>query len=552
MKKGVSLITLIITVIILATLITTVTISGFAMYNNSLKTSLASELSIIKLAVDNYYDKTGEYPANRSVQVDLSLVSENSKSQFLSENIVDNKIVLQEIDYNILNLKSLKYGLGTNGDNDIYAVSETTGIVYYVKGVTIGNYTYYTLDEELENLTTYEYLNAVTDNEDGIIFYPSDITWTNENISVEVKVPKTVVVTSVLNNAVEVSNNVLDNTDEYYVYSIEDIDSNRDITVNYTVNGESKIASYTVNNIDKVSPTLTVEDNQEIMVSNNDKYAYSMIDVSDDLSDIKVLKYENEIIGDNSDEGILAIETYFETAGTTLYTDMLTIEPNVENITVYAEDSSGNWTVKYVEVEIQVFIILSDIYSVLEKQLSTMDNVSINDNIIYGDDIIQKVSNVEEDILEKIGIIGNEIYYIADESDSIYYNALSSLGYIVVDMEDFEYIAELKIIENLVKYINDNNLEEVGKQIETTEYENSVTISGSVYGIGWTILGDEDLEQVITQIETGGQYTLSDKEKALITHYPYIVDYELEAVQSVVGKIMYQGTDNEAWKYTFN
>lgn len=360
MKRGISLVVLVITIIILATLLTTVTISGFAMYNNSLRTSIATELNMVQIAVDNYYNKNNLYPIKRSIQVDLSGVNSESKSQFDLEGIVDNKIVLEEIDYNALNLKTLKYGLGEQGLNDVYGVSSKTGKVYYVKGIAIGNYTYYTLNDELKKFTEYEHFNEMTNNEDGIVFIPDNIEWTNDDINVSIKIPKTVVVTDVLNGTTHVSNNISDDTDYYYIYNVEGIDSNRDIVVKYTVDRESKEAKYNVSNIDKISPTLSIDENQELMVSVDDKYAYSSLDVTDDLSDIKVIKYENDIIGDNTSEGILNIETYFKTAGNIIYTNTLQIEPNVKKITVYVEDNAGNWKVEYVTVKEDVYIALSN------------------------------------------------------------------------------------------------------------------------------------------------------------------------------------------------
>lgn len=355
MKKGITLITLIITVIVMLILLTTVSITGFSAYNNSVKISLASEIASLQVATDNYYTKSGEYPTNQNVQLDISNVSENSKEQFMLEDIVDNKIMLEVIDYTLLGFKSLKYGLSENGDNDIYAVSNITGKVYYLKGITLGNYTYYSLNDELTELINFQDIDISNSNADGIIINSSDITWTNEDIDIEIRIPTNIEVTSVLDGTTTVTNNELNNTNTYYIYNITNINSNRDITINYVVNNESKTEVYNVNNIDKVSPILVVSEEQKLMESVNDIYAYTTITVTDELSDIKVVKYENEIIGDSSNDGLKTIEAYFENNGNISYDDMLEIEANVSDITIYVEDSAGNWTVQYVEVQEEIY-----------------------------------------------------------------------------------------------------------------------------------------------------------------------------------------------------
>ena len=353
-KRGITAISLALTMAILLILVTIVGVSGIATYNTSLKMGLASELANIEVSVDNYYTKTGEYPVKRNIQVDISNVTEKSKEQFKSENIVDNKVVLQEIDYNILGFKTLKYGLGKDGENDIYAVSEKTGIVYYVKGLSVDGYTHYMLNEELAKLSNFND-SGVNSNEDGIIYTSSNIKWTNDNINVEIRIPKNVVVTSVLKGETNVSNNSSDNNEAYYIYKVNDIQSNLDITVNYTVNGVNKTSVYNVRNIDKSAPTLNISEDQKLMNTNQDKYAYSSISYLDELSNIKVVKYENEEIGSNTAEGKLEIESYFKTNGKKIYKEMLQIEPNVEKITVYIEDNAGNWTVKYVTVDNNIY-----------------------------------------------------------------------------------------------------------------------------------------------------------------------------------------------------
>ena len=356
MKKGITLIALVITLIVIAILISTVSIYGINIYNKEVKMNLASEIASLKVATDNYYVKFGIYPSNNNIVVDISNVKAESKKQFEKEDIIDNKVILQEIDYNILGFKALKYGLKENGDNDVYAVSNITGNVYYVKGVAINNYTYYTLNDELKELVDYNEIDISNSNADGIIIKSSNVAWTNENISVEVRIPNNLEVVSVLNGTASVSYN--SHTDNYYVYNITGINSNRNITVNYKVDSQSKIETFKVNNIDKESPILTISDNQKLMASPIDKYAYTTLTTTDETSDIRVVKYENEKIGDSSFEGMDEIKNYFKTNGISIYEGMLNIQPNVKEITVYIEDLAGNWTAQHVTVDEEIVTAL--------------------------------------------------------------------------------------------------------------------------------------------------------------------------------------------------
>ena len=353
MKKGISALSLSITVVIMFILITVVTVSGISTYNTGLKMAFGVELSSIQVSVDAYHDKNLEYPIKRSIQVDLSSVSAKAKVQFSGENIVNDKIILSEIDYKLLGFNTLKYGVGKEGANDIYAVSETTGIVYYVKGLNLGNDTYYMLNEELSGLIKFENSDNNALNEDGIIFVADNNKWTNSNINVEVKIPKEYIVTNIKLGG-DILNLTSTSNEMYNVYNVENIDSNKDIIISYTKDSESKTVKYEINNIDKVSPTLNISSEQKVMNTVENKYAYSSITSSDELSGIKVIKYENEQIGDNTSAGKQEIKSYFETNGKTIYNELLNIQPKVNKMTVYIEDFAGNWTVKYVTIDEEV------------------------------------------------------------------------------------------------------------------------------------------------------------------------------------------------------
>ena len=456
MKKGITAISLGVTVIVLLILVTVVGISGIATYNTSLKLGFAVELANVEVSVDNYYEKTGEYPVKRNISVDISNVTEKSKEQFNKESILDNKVILQEIDYEILGFKTLKYGLGNNGENDIYAVSEKTGIVYYVKGLSVDGYTHYMLNEELSKLANFNANTVNNSTEDGIIYTPSSAKWTKNNVNVEVRIPKSIVVTSVVKGETNIVNNSSDNNESYYVYKVDNIDSNLDIKVSYTVNGNNKTSVYNVRNIDKIVPTLNVSDDQKLINTKEDKYGYVSINYLDELSDIKVIKYENEEIGSNTAEGKLEIENYFKTNGKTIYNEILQINPEVKKITVYAEDNAGNWTAKYVTVDENIYKALLSVNNKIPTEIVSNNTIYIDSN---GDEAIIpkgfKVSNVASEQKIADGLVVKDIneneYVWVPVSDGTLDRKNFNIGSITIDQTTEEIPNELSTSVNKYK-----------------------------------------------------------------------------------------------------
>ena len=80
-------------------------------------------------------------------------------------------------------------GVGKTSD-DIYTISTKSGIVYYAKGLKIGNITYYTLTDELKNLLNYNQKSNSVLTSKAIIFETSTNEWSNSKISCKIKIPK--------------------------------------------------------------------------------------------------------------------------------------------------------------------------------------------------------------------------------------------------------------------------------------------------------------------------------------------------------------------------
>jgi len=145
-KHGVTITMLVIIVVIMATLLTIVTINGTEIYNDAQKTKLQSEINQLEILVQNYLMRNPNYNWSE-VEIDLSEYSDNEKEQFNGENIVDDKIVLYVIDLLAIDAEETSYGSGSLGEKDRYLYSKNTKKIYYELGRTIGDNKYYRIDE---------------------------------------------------------------------------------------------------------------------------------------------------------------------------------------------------------------------------------------------------------------------------------------------------------------------------------------------------------------------------------------------------------------------
>ena len=155
LKKGVSLIVLLMTIAVMLILLTTITVSSSNIINNSKKRQFAKELYEIQNLVDKYKYENNDYPyiiendENKTVKKNV----ENISNIFVGEEKVDNVITLYPINLSKVGVENLSRGINKeDNEEDVYAFSNKTGKVYYVKGYKVGDDTYYTLTDELKEL----------------------------------------------------------------------------------------------------------------------------------------------------------------------------------------------------------------------------------------------------------------------------------------------------------------------------------------------------------------------------------------------------------------
>ncbi|MBR1884527.1 MAG: type II secretion system protein [Clostridia bacterium] len=344
MKKGISLVALVITMVIMLLLASSVTVAGFGAFNNSKKIMFATEINMVQEACNSYKSENqGNFPVTDEIQLNISGVSSKARSQFANENVVSNTITLSKVDYSKLGITSLRYGTSAEGQEDIYVISKSTGKVYYAKGLKVPGNTYYTLTDELLQLLN---LDSDMTIESNIIFATSETEWTSENVVTTVKVPKiyTGVTVSVLNKEGSYTRNE-SSSDTYARYVIDDIDSNYVVIVYYSYNGENYEKTFTVSNVDKTAPVLNLEKVSESVVKRKDSTTVTLIlsDIEDSESGVKVIKYAPSYIEGNSDE----IASYFKTNGYVAENNIIEMEDTTQYVTIYIEDNAGNFSAMY-------------------------------------------------------------------------------------------------------------------------------------------------------------------------------------------------------------
>ncbi|MEG2348648.1 MAG: hypothetical protein RSB67_03270 [Clostridia bacterium] len=352
MKKGISMIVLTMSVVVMLILATTATISGVAASNNYKKIRFATEIAYIKQMVNSYYNLHDfSYPIGDSISVDISKLSISSKDQFKDEDMSSNKVVLYKIDKTLIGKNETVYG-NEKSKEDIYALSTKTGKVYYIKGIKAANTTYYTLTKDLEKTINYDDIESIN-GEDNISFVNDPLEYTNKKITSTIKVPNTYSSVSfesycngTLFNQI-ITQNISDGNG-FYSYTTEPNAKNYDIIISYTKNKTRKKQVLNVNNFDNEAPNFTVSTPLLINEtgSNKKQYNIEITSKSDNLSGIKIIKYEKEKINDNQ------IQSYFQSNGYEVKDNMITVDAITKDITIFVEDNAGNFKYHYISINI--------------------------------------------------------------------------------------------------------------------------------------------------------------------------------------------------------
>lgn len=152
-NKGITLLSLLVTILIIIILTSTVIISYDNIISDVQKRDFAKEVYTLRQVVLDYEFMNGSYPIKQEISLNLNNIDVDLQSQFSNEPGYESKsIILSTIDLYKAGVDRLNRGTKDLGDDDYYAFSTSTKKIYYIKGQKAGDNTYYTLTDELYKL----------------------------------------------------------------------------------------------------------------------------------------------------------------------------------------------------------------------------------------------------------------------------------------------------------------------------------------------------------------------------------------------------------------
>lgn len=335
-KKGITVAMAATMILIIALMTTTITIAVVKTVKGSNLKAFATELSLVQATIQEY-SFVGSINEYLSQDVTLTVTS---TEQFSGETITNNSVLLHVLDLEKMGIEKSVYGTGKEGNEDYYAVSLDTMKVYYVAGYDDGDKVYYSLTDELTKLLSGENTATYTNN---VIFKASTVEWTNKPVTVKVLVPTQIATSSVTistdNTNVAISSFTLNGVYNEYNVNTGNTEGNFVITVNYTLDGESKTEKYTVSNFDNEAPTILMG---SILNNNNTFYLNNVRAI--DNGEVKTIKYIEIDVAESD------AKNFFKTGGNELAGDKVKLSSMDADYTIYAEDYAGNYTTSVVIV----------------------------------------------------------------------------------------------------------------------------------------------------------------------------------------------------------
>ena len=340
-KQGITVTVMVITVIILTILAGTITFSIYSTVNYSNLSSWANEIMYVQDVVDEELNSSSiiDYTLE-NIAINTSLLTQEAiQEQFVGETIeADNIVVLRVLDLEKLRITDTKYGNLTT-KSDVYAVSEDTGRVYYVAGITVDGNTYYSTTNSLKNRFG---LTVTSNNLTSVVFVPSKLGHTNSPVSLIIKVPSTYnnIVISTSNDEIDISSQSVE--DNIYVYNINDnlVVGNYTVTVSYNDGMQTLTSKYEVNGYDVTAPVIAELTTENFVYKQTDTTVLDyLVDLkATDESGIRVMKYAIGMIDEED------VQEYFRKNGNVITDERINLDRTADIYTIYAEDNAGNFS----------------------------------------------------------------------------------------------------------------------------------------------------------------------------------------------------------------
>lgn len=518
-KKGIALVTLVITIIVVLILVGVSVVSVGNSLKNTEKASLAEELSTIEEQVNVYRLQNGEeYPAYINSDGTLvsktpaeikEIVGEKKFAQLIAEmklnkengeeDVTNANLAFYVIDLDKLALDNKTKGIKKNGnEEDVYIVSAKTNRVYYLKGVKIGGTTYFSI------VSLINYTNKVVSTEIGEV----DVTqvgsltvkrakksWTNTmgiNLSVTNIADTTEIISATLlkDGELQMSTSNFTLQSEYEINSLADIPGATFTNQTAFNEAKNKVILFTrggdtlavdLSNYDPISPEFNEDSITKNIAENENIITFK---VKDEQSGIKMVKYDYLQIYDDSGN----ISKYYKDTNTLepsfikargkkadisevddegYVTVTIRLPYKVEGIQVYIEDKAGNYTKDNEGNPITIGVYDFDNDPYIGCNLKSITNSGLTFKAIFNTNDETKLLN-----LYNVQISTDNTTYTGDYSETL---TTSSTRYskLIADYKsniDIEKKAYVKIIatisgviyERIFKFdISDNDNSEV-------------------------------------------------------------------------------------------
>ena len=145
MKRGISVLSLSIVLVIMAIIASVIVVSTRDSIDNLNKVKFVTDYISVESALNKYYSFNDSYPLLDEISITFK---SGAAEQFDGETVTNSTVQLYKLDVASLGLDELVFGNGSKED-DYYAISTETGEVYYVSGFSYNGNTYYKVTEEL-------------------------------------------------------------------------------------------------------------------------------------------------------------------------------------------------------------------------------------------------------------------------------------------------------------------------------------------------------------------------------------------------------------------
>ena len=160
-EKGITLSVLVLTVVVMAILVTTIGISVSGYGDVKALKTFNNDLQIVREKTDVYYETNKELPVSEKITFDMKTLLGNSRNENDGE-------VYYKVDLSLLDDMNLTYGIN-NTSNNYYIVNEESHNIYYYPGITVSGNTYYGIKDVTQdindvkfNVPSYELKTEVT------------------------------------------------------------------------------------------------------------------------------------------------------------------------------------------------------------------------------------------------------------------------------------------------------------------------------------------------------------------------------------------------------